>query len=318
MTAPKSPPGRRAPTDKDVQALLLRLNCPTPLHVLRTLLLGNISSPRLEVSPMAPLAQAWGGELPEFGSTAEAEDVVDVLVRGLWNRLAEHQNARNPFRLPRFEVAPTSPALHDLARMRADELKGFVDGLFGNDHELELPRKAHQALIALAELHALCDGAAAMLASISAPGPAPELKAMLRNLQQLAIVADANINKLMQACKRARGQHMAAMDSVLVRHPLHGDDDDDVIADDSDDDDGPEIVRSPLSQTVTHNGVTVRIDIYADRDGRWILEVVDAENTSHVWDDHFETDAQALAEALKAFDEDPLEFFGRNGEQPLN
>ena len=78
MNAPKSPPGRGAPTDKEAQALLLRLNCPTPLHVLRTLLLGNISSPRLEVSPMAPLAQAWGGELPEFGSTAEAEEVVQV------------------------------------------------------------------------------------------------------------------------------------------------------------------------------------------------------------------------------------------------
>ncbi len=77
-----------------MQALLLRLNCPTPLHALRTLLLGNISSPRLDVSPMAPLAQALGGELPEFNATAEAEEVVQALVHGLWNRLADHQRAR--------------------------------------------------------------------------------------------------------------------------------------------------------------------------------------------------------------------------------
>jgi hypothetical protein len=91
-----------APTDKQVQELLARHRCPTPLHELRTLLLGNIASPRLDVSPMAPLAQAWGGALPEFASSAEVEELMRVLVQGLWNGLSEHQSARNPFRLPRF------------------------------------------------------------------------------------------------------------------------------------------------------------------------------------------------------------------------
>ena len=119
MTTSKPPSGPIASTDKDVQALLQRLQCPMPLHVLRTLFLGNIASPRLDVSPMAPVAQAWGGELPEFASTAEVEEVFGVLVQGLWNRLSEHQSTHNPFRLPRFEVAATREALHDLASMRA-------------------------------------------------------------------------------------------------------------------------------------------------------------------------------------------------------
>ena len=68
----------------------------------------------------------------------------------------------------------------------------------------------------------------------------------------------------------------------------------------------------------TRNGVTVRLDIYGDSNDRWILEIVDAENTSHVWDEHFETDQQALDEALRALDEEPLEFLGRSAEQPLN
>ena len=88
---------------------------------------------------MARLAQAWGGELPEFASAAEVEEVMHVLMQGLWNRLAEHQSTRNPFRLPRFEVAATRQALHDLARMRAQELQGFVDGLFGSEDEMLLP-----------------------------------------------------------------------------------------------------------------------------------------------------------------------------------
>ena len=164
MSTSKPPSGPAAATDKDVQALLLRLQCPTPLHVLRTLFLGSLASPRLDVSPMAPVAQAWGGEMPEFASTAEVEEVFGMLVQGLWNRLSEHQSSRHPFRLPRFEVADTRQALHDLARMRAQELKGFVDGLFGSEDEMLLPKKAHEAVVALSELHAMFDGAAALLA----------------------------------------------------------------------------------------------------------------------------------------------------------
>lgn len=55
-----------------------------------------------------------------------------------------------------------------------------------------------------------------------------------------------------------------------------------------------------------------------ERRGSRILEIVDAENASHVWAEHFETDRQALDEALRALDETPLEFLGRSREQLLN
>jgi len=316
MSTPKSPSGANAP-DKDLQALLLRLRCPTPLHALRTLVLGHITSPRLEVSPMAPLAQAWGGELPEFASADEVEEVMQVLVHGLWNRLSEHQNSRAPFRLPRFDVLPTRQALLDLARMRAQELKGFVDGLFGTEDEMLLPQKAHEAVVALSELHAMFDGAAGLLADDSKPAPAQELKGLLRNLQQMTIVADEHINKAVQSCKRARGQRLETMATVMSRNMMNDGDDNDP-NEVTGHDDEPDFIESPLSQHVTRNGVTVRVDIYGDSDNRWILEIVDAENTSHVWDEHFETDQQALDEALRALDEEPLEFLGRNAQQPWN
>ena len=71
-------------------------------------------------------------------------------------------------------------------------------------------------------------------------------------------------------------------------------------------------------QKVTRNGVTVHVEIYGDSDGRWILEVVDAENTSHVWDDPFDTDQEALAEALRALDEETLEFWGAAADRPMS
>ena len=267
---------------------------------------------------MTPLAQAWGGELPEFASAAEVEEVIQVIVHGLWNRLSEHQNARTPFRLPRFEVQPTRPALLELARMRAQELKGFVDGLFGTDDEMLLPQKAHEAVVALAELHAMFEGASVLLADDTKSAPNPELKGLLRNLQQMTIVADEQINKAVQSCKRSRGQRLETMASVVSRKFRSANDDDGEVQNMAADDDEPDFVESPLSQHVTRNGVTVRVDIYGDSDHRWILEIVDAENTSHVWDEHFETDQQALDEALRALEEEPLEFLGRSSKQPLN
>jgi hypothetical protein len=316
LSKPSSVPGA---SDKEVQALLLRYRCPTPLHTVRTLFLGHIASPRLDVSPMAPVAQVWDGELPEFASSDEVEEVMRVLVQGLWNRLSQHQSTRNPFRLPRFEVTLTRQALHDLALVRAQELKGFVDGLFGAEEEMLLPQKAHEAVKALAELHAMFDGAAMLLADETKPAPVHELKALLRNLQQMTIVADEQINKAMQSCKRASGQRLETMATVMSRRFAGAGVEDsggqDVTALD---DHEPDFIESPLSQSVTRNGVAVRVEIYRDSQGGWILEIVDAENASHVWDEHFESDQLALTEALRALDEEPLEFFGRAADRPLN
>ena len=69
-------------------------------------------------------------------------------------------------------------------------------------------------------------------------------------------------------------------------------------------------VESPLSQRLTRNGVTVQVEIYGDQDGKWILEVVDQRDGSHVWDEHFATDHEALAEAIRALEEAPMDFVG--------
>ena len=127
------------------------------------------------------------------------------------------------------------------------------------------------------------------------------------------------INKAVQSCKRARGQRLETMATVKSRKILSAQDEDGGQRDvTGNDDDEPDFIESPLSQSVTRNEVTVRVDIYGDSDGQWILEIVDAENTSHVWDEHFATDRQALDEALRALEEEPLEFFGRTANWRLN
>lgn len=70
-------------------------------------------------------------------------------------------------------------------------------------------------------------------------------------------------------------------------------------------DESPE--HSPLAQSVTREGKTVRVEIYEDGEGGWLLAVVDDYGNSTVWDDPFPSDGAALEEALKAIDEEGID-----------
>lgn len=68
--------------------------------------------------------------------------------------------------------------------------------------------------------------------------------------------------------------------------------------------DFPDILRSPLCQTVTRDGITVQIEIYRLEDSEgWTLELVDEDGGSTVWEEMFATDAAALAEFNEALEE---------------
>ena len=61
--------------------------------------------------------------------------------------------------------------------------------------------------------------------------------------------------------------------------------------------DFPDIIRSPLSQIFTDDGVTVHVEIYrVDGTEGWTLELIDEDGGSTVWQDSFATDAEAFAE----------------------
>lgn len=70
-----------------------------------------------------------------------------------------------------------------------------------------------------------------------------------------------------------------------------------------------EVETSPLSQVITAEGQSVQVDIYRGEHGGWILEVVDMDNNSTLWDDEFETDALALAEAKEAISQEGISSF---------
>ena len=76
----------------------------------------------------------------------------------------------------------------------------------------------------------------------------------------------------------------------------------------------PSLVTSGLSKTVQCKGEDLRIEIYRlEHQTEWTLEVIDTEGTSTVWDDPFDTDADAHDEAIKAIEEEGMAAFRSSG-----
>ena len=72
----------------------------------------------------------------------------------------------------------------------------------------------------------------------------------------------------------------------------------------------PDIVDSPLSQTVTVDGIIVEVRIFKlEADDGWTLEVVNESGTSTVWEDPFSTDADAFEAFQRAVEVEGIETF---------
>jgi len=171
-------------------------------------------------------------------------------------------------------------------------------------------------------IHSMFAGSVALLEIEATPAEHRDLIDLLRNFQKMTITADEEINRIIQSCKRARAQNIENLTFVPSRRftagPEMDDEDEDEWIEEEDPDDDHVLIYSPLNQTLTRNGVTVEIHIYKGRGSDWILEVVDAGKNSHVWDDQFKTDQQAFDEAMRALDEEPLEFMEPTSGEQMN
>jgi hypothetical protein len=68
-----------------------------------------------------------------------------------------------------------------------------------------------------------------------------------------------------------------------------------------------EVKMSALCQEVSSGGETVKVEIYEDGHGGWILKVVDEHGNSTVWDDSFPTGTAALTEVKKTILEEGVQ-----------
>jgi hypothetical protein len=72
----------------------------------------------------------------------------------------------------------------------------------------------------------------------------------------------------------------------------------------------PEIIMSPLCQEIEKDGTKIQVDIYRiEGEPGWILEVIDEENASTIWDEPFDTDLEALNAVLTVIERDGIKSF---------
>jgi hypothetical protein len=203
-------------SDDRVRTLLQRYHCPVPFHAVRTRFLGNIASPDMQGSPISTVSALWGGELPTFDSIDDANELIGALVMGLWNRLTRHQERSVPFRLTRMEVAVTREGMAALARLRREELEGFVEGLFGDKDHLDLPERAHKALGALAEIRAMLE-AQVLAEDPTKPAAPDDIAVTIGHFRELTRIAEHEIHEAVLSCTRARRQMLG---SFPTRRPV--------------------------------------------------------------------------------------------------
>ncbi len=192
--------------DNRIRNLLARYACPVPFHAVRTRLLGNIATPRLDASPVQTVKDLWGGELPEFDDM----DAVNLLFQdlmSLWNSLAKHQSRSKPFKLSREGMGSSDDDLRRLCEVRTEELEGFIDGLFGADEDVDLLERAVEGMEQIGEINAMIRGVLDLLDRPAMP-PATdkERAATLKNVKNLSRIAEKEIHAVILSCKRARAQ----------------------------------------------------------------------------------------------------------------
>ncbi|MCZ0963103.1 hypothetical protein [Paracoccus benzoatiresistens] len=196
----------KVPVEKAAKALLVKHACPVPFHEVRTRFLGNIATPEMSVSPLQVIKGLWGGELPVVDSMDELNNLLEVLVQGLWNELTQHQKRSQPFRLTRMSMAATAANLGRYARVRREELDGFVEGLFHGEDAIDLPERAHEAVGHLGQLRAMMAGICDLVARDPQADDRTKLETTFKHVRELSRIMETEINAVVLSCTRARRQ----------------------------------------------------------------------------------------------------------------
>jgi hypothetical protein len=155
---------------------------------------------------METVMALWGGNMPVFESLDATNELLDVLVMGLWNRLARHQERSAPFRLMRIEVPATRGGMARLALVRREEIDSLIEGLFGGRKSLDFPERAHQALAVLAEIRALLEGIRELADDLTKPAEHADIPVTLGHLREFTRISEHEMHELVLSCTRAHGR----------------------------------------------------------------------------------------------------------------
>ncbi len=193
------------PTDlyTDVRRLLKKYDCPLPLHQIRAQFMGAIASPIDTVNPSLEIQTLWDGHAPDFASMAAANEFMQVLVMGLWNRLTKHFGSDDPFVLIDNQLEPTEKGVKDYAKVRFEELQGFLAGFFQGEESVHLSEDIADCLDVIDDL-IMMFGGIARLSKESRAVTLDEIQDLIGKLSELTAIAQREINQIITICAAQR------------------------------------------------------------------------------------------------------------------
>ena len=187
----------------DVRRLLKKYDCPLPLHQIRAQFMGAIASPVDTVNPSREIQTLWGGHAPSFASMAAANEFMQVLVMGLWNHVARHFGSHEPFALIDNTSEPTEKGIKDHAKVRFEEIQGFLEGLFQGQDSVHLSDDIADCLDVLDDLIAMFGGIARLPKERQA-STQEELRSLIDQMDELTTIAQREINQIITICAAQR------------------------------------------------------------------------------------------------------------------
>jgi len=194
---------RRRSIEARAIEMLERYDCPMPYHAMCTHFLGAMSGVA-PVQPMKVLARIWDGKLPAFASIEAVNELLEALINGLWNELTVHQDEKQPYRLMKFPAGVTRASLACLAETRAEEIDGFLTGVFGDQENIEVPEPMGASLDTLMELVGIFSGMQALLEDPEKPASAEDLEGLKTHIAELTAIAEHEIHDVCCAIRSVR------------------------------------------------------------------------------------------------------------------
>ena len=102
--------------------------------------------------------------------------------------------------------------------LRREEIDGCIEGLFAGHEEIDLPEKAHRTTNTLGEIRALRAGLHELATTKAKPTDIKELDGMIKQVLDLSIIAEKEMNVAIQSCKRVRAQMLETLEKSDMLH----------------------------------------------------------------------------------------------------
>jgi hypothetical protein len=187
-------------SDAALKKMLQAHNCPLGLHEVRMRIIGHLIAPEPGVSPIDAVQGLWGGHLPEVDDIDDLNEILDMLMSGIWNPLAlQVRVQRDRIKLSKSPAGKGSKALARVALVRLQELQRFEEGLLGGAEFVDIPQPAAQSMRTLGELAQLFASVHNTIES-GAMGTIDDLKGLKANVAKLVTIAEDELNAVIDAC----------------------------------------------------------------------------------------------------------------------